>query len=140
MDEIDKRLREAAEGCIKAYETWAKSRKNFEAREALQEAVHELRKVSARLEIEMAASERDEMAQRPIPIPSHRASRARPNEAGNDLPDFVTEGGNAGGDEDAIGNSVAGSEGGQSRPPQRSQGRMGHHQRRPMRRPQDNSE
>jgi hypothetical protein len=90
MDEVEQRLREASDNCIKAYETWGKSRKNLEAREALQEAVHELRKVAARLEIEVAVSERDEMAQRPIPIPPHRSSRRRPGE-GNDLPDFILD-------------------------------------------------
>ncbi len=133
MDEIDKRLRETVDNCIKAYENWAKARKNVEARELLQEAVHELRKVSARLEIELASSERDEMTQRQIPIPSHRSSRPRPGQGGGSgLPDFITEGS----DDDSIGNSVEGSESGQNHAPrqQRSgggQGRM--QQRRPMR-------
>ena len=94
MDQTQQRLKDSAEACIKAYEVWGNSRKNAEAREQLQEAVHELRKVAARLEIEMASSERDEMTQRQIAIPPHRASRGRQAEIGNELPDFITEGGN----------------------------------------------
>ncbi len=80
MEEIDKRLRDATDACLAAHIEWAKSKKNSEARENLQEAVHELRKVAARLEIEMAVSERDEMASKPLPIPPHRSSKKRPGE------------------------------------------------------------
>ena len=93
MEETQQRLKDAAEACIKAYEAWGGSKKNAEARERLQEAVHELRKVAARLEIEVASSERDEMTQRPIAVPPHRASRPRNAEIGNELPDFITDGG-----------------------------------------------
>lgn len=92
MEETQQRLKDAAEACIKAYDAWGGSKKNAEAREQLQEAVHELRKVAARLEIEMASSERDEMTQRPIAVPPHRASRPRHAEIGNELPDFITDG------------------------------------------------
>ncbi|MEZ5919233.1 MAG: hypothetical protein R3D66_04815 [Alphaproteobacteria bacterium] len=77
MDEIEKRLRDAADRCIESYEVWSKKQKDAAARETLQEAIHELRKVSSRLEIELAASERQEMTQKPIPIPPHRDSRGR---------------------------------------------------------------
>ena len=90
MDDTLQRLKETAEACVKAYETWGGSRKNFAARESLQEAVHELRKVAARLEIEVAVSERDEMTQRPIPVPSHRTHKNRSAEVGNELPEFLT--------------------------------------------------
>lgn len=100
MDETQQRLKDTAEACIKAYDVWGISKKNAEAREQLQEAVHELRKVAARLEIEMAASERDEMTQRPIPVPPHRASRPRNAEIGNELPDFITDGGSSNNDDD----------------------------------------
>lgn len=133
MDEIETRLRETADKCIKAYEGWSKSKKNIEARGILQESLHELRRVSARLEIEMASSERDEMTQRQIPIPSHRSARHRGESSGSALPDFITEGGN---DDDSIGNSVEASEGqshGGNRP-QRSGGSPNRPQnRRPMR-------
>lgn len=95
MDQTQQRLKDSAEACIKAYDVWGNSKKNAEARERLQEAVHELRKVAARLEIEMASSERDELTQRQIAIPPHRASRGRQAEIGNELPDFITEGGSA---------------------------------------------
>ena len=143
MEDIDARLRQTADDCIKAYDAWSKSKKNAEARSALQETLHELRKVSARLEIEMASSERDEMTQRQIPIPSHRSSRPRGGHSGADMPDFIAE--PSGNDDDSIGNSVEGSEGPAQSPnqnrPQRSggsggQNRMQH--RRPMRpRPQE---
>jgi hypothetical protein len=80
MDEIEQRLRESTDACIKSYESWRSKEKDGAAREALQEAVHELRKVASRLEIEMAVSERNEMAGKPLPIPPHRSSRRpRPN-------------------------------------------------------------
>jgi len=92
MDEIEKRLRDTSEHCYNCYDTWQKNKKDSKAREDLNEAVHELRKVASRLEIELAVSERDEMASKPIPIPPHRASKRRgknqDNEAdeGNDAP------------------------------------------------------
>lgn len=130
MDEIGQRLRECADNCVAAYETWADARKDADIRERLQEAVHELRKVSARLEIEMAVSEREE-AQKPLPIPPHRSARRREqprdadvaaNESG--LPGFITEG--------------AQIEEGSHRPQQRTQRTVGN--RRPGRRPQSPQE
>ena len=95
MDEIDKRLKETSEACLKAYEAWNKDKKDGKAREVLQETVHELRKVASRLEIEVAVSERDEMTQKPIPIPPHRDSgkRGRDDNRGN----RAEGGGNGGG-------------------------------------------
>ena len=75
MDEIERRLREVSDTCVKAYLDWQASKKDLGSREVLQDAIHELRKVSARLEIEIAVSEREEMQSRPIPIPPHRATR-----------------------------------------------------------------
>jgi hypothetical protein len=86
MDEIEKRLRDATDNTVKFYQEWRTKQKDSKAREELMEAVHELRKVAARLEIEIAVSERDEMAAKPIPIPPHRAARKRPGE-GNDVSD-----------------------------------------------------
>lgn len=74
MDDIQKRLKETSEACIAAYEKWAGNKKDSGASETLQEAVHELRKVAARVEIELAISERDENALKPMSIPPHRAS------------------------------------------------------------------
>ena len=75
MDEIEKRLRESADACVTSYEAWRKDEKNSKTREELLESVHELRKVSSRLEIEIAISERQDMADKPIPIPPHRSSK-----------------------------------------------------------------
>jgi len=75
MSEIKDRLKEAAENCIASYEKWSNSAKDTQAQEALLEAVHELRKVAARLEIEIAVTERRQASSDPIPIPAHRASR-----------------------------------------------------------------
>ncbi len=77
MDEIATRLKETSEACIKAYDLWEKDKKEVEPKEELQEAVHELRKVASRLEIELAVSERDENG-RAIPIQSHQ-SRGKNN-------------------------------------------------------------
>src|SRR5262245_29082838 len=76
-EDIKKRLRESADSCLSSYEAWSANKKSAEARETLLEAVHEIRKVASRLEIELAISERDEMAQKPIPIPPHRDAQRR---------------------------------------------------------------
>lgn len=75
MDEIEKRLRDVSDTCVEAYLKWQGQRKNPDLRESLQDAIHELRKVTARLEIEIAVSEREEMTARPLPIPPHRSTR-----------------------------------------------------------------
>lgn len=77
-DTTDARLQGTAAQCVTAYATWQKSKKDAGAREQLMEALHELRKVASRVEIEVAVSERDEMTMRPLPIPPHRAAQARP--------------------------------------------------------------
>ncbi len=87
MDDIKQRLQETSENCFKCYEAWAADKKTLKAREDLQEAVHELRKVASRLEIEIAVSERSDMSQKPIPIPHHRDARRRNVEEGNDMDD-----------------------------------------------------
>lgn len=84
MDEIEKRLRESTEAFIKSFENWVAQNKNLESREGLMEAMHEVRKVVSRVEIEIAISERDRLGSRPIPIPSHRSQR-RSNEGGGDI-------------------------------------------------------
>ncbi len=74
-DEIKQRLEDSTEKCVKAYEAWRKDEKNVNARESLQEAVHEVRKVASRLEIELVKSDRDSVKQKPMPAPSHRNSK-----------------------------------------------------------------
>ncbi len=82
MDEIEKRLRESTDACIKSFEDWVKASKSLESREVLMETMHEVRKVISRVEIEIAISERDRLGSRPIPIPAHRSQRKR--EGGED--------------------------------------------------------
>lgn len=72
---VKDRLSEATANCLKAFDAWESKKKDSQIRENLREAVHELRKVAARLEISVAVSERDEITSKPIPIPSHRSSR-----------------------------------------------------------------
>ena len=120
MDEIGQRLKETSDACITAYEKWLGAKKESAALESLQEAVHELRKVSARLEIEMAVSEREEMSQRPIPVPTHRTSRRRDNN--DSLPDFIAEGnGDSDGPKRGRSGARRSSGGGRGRSPQKPQ-------------------
>ncbi len=73
MDDIQKRLKETSDSCLESYEKWTGSKKDSDAREALRESIHEVRKVASRLEIEMAVSERDEAGVKPLPVPPHRS-------------------------------------------------------------------
>lgn len=83
MEDIEKRLRESSDTCFASFSLWHKNKKDGPARESLQEAIHELRKVASRLEIELAISERDEMAQKRIPIPPHRDAKRRFPQSGD---------------------------------------------------------
>lgn len=74
LDALEGRIRETARGCIAAYRTWRQSTTDL-TDQGLRDAVHELRKALARLEIEMSAGRREERAPKPIPIPAHRAAR-----------------------------------------------------------------
>jgi hypothetical protein len=73
MDEIQTRLQETSQNCLKSYTEWVGKKRDHKAQEDLQAAIHELRKVASRLEIDLAVSERDQMTARHIPIPSHRS-------------------------------------------------------------------
>jgi hypothetical protein len=107
MDDIQQRLKDTSDECVKALAVWLSGKQSPVAREGLLEAVHELRKVAARLEIEMAVSERSEQSHRPMAIPSHRSQTRRPqhqaqpsvqsqsqaqDDVGNELPDFIQQG------------------------------------------------
>lgn len=72
-DEIKARLEETSATCVKTFVAWRDDEKNSKTREELQEAIHELRKVASRLEIELAVSERKNSTSKPIPIPAHRS-------------------------------------------------------------------
>lgn len=76
MDDTLGRLRTASDECVKNYEAWLDDKKAGKNREALQEAIHELRKVASRLEIDIAVSERQNQTQKQIPIPAHRSTHA----------------------------------------------------------------
>jgi len=87
MEDVDKRLSETSAKCATALDAWSKDKKDAKVRSELQESMHELRKVLSRIEIEIAISERDQNGQKPIPMPSHRDSRAEKNDnRGNRAP------------------------------------------------------
>lgn len=74
MDDIQTRLKETSQNCLVAHEAWDTKKQDKKAQEDLHSAIHELRKVSSRLEIELAVSERDKATAKPLPIPSHKSS------------------------------------------------------------------
>lgn len=86
MDDIKARLQECSEACFKSYEAWD-AKKETQTRENLQEAIHELRKVASRLEIEITLSERAKVTGKPIPIPSHRSNSKSKGPVESILPD-----------------------------------------------------
>jgi hypothetical protein len=94
-EDIKTRLKSTSEQCQTCYEAWSVNNKDAKLREALQDSIHELRKVASRLEIELAISERDDLKQKPLPIPPHRDARARTRNAQDD--DESNGNGNSGG-------------------------------------------
>ncbi len=74
MDDIQTRLKETSKNCLVAHEAWDSKQQDKKAQEELHSAIHELRKVSSRLEIDLAVSERDQATSKPLPIPSHKSS------------------------------------------------------------------
>ncbi len=108
MSDVQDRLKKASEACIKSHENWDANKKDSDARENLQESIHELRKVISRLEIDIAVSERDNSKGKPLPIPSHRSQSKK--EGGNEsiLPD--------GGHTENNGSKSGGRSGGAKRP------------------------
>ncbi|NQZ14656.1 MAG: hypothetical protein HRT94_07530 [Alphaproteobacteria bacterium] len=73
MSDTLARIQEKGAACIAAYEAWNGSKKDGDKREALQDSLHELRKAVARIEIEIATSDRDSGSSKQIPIPPHRS-------------------------------------------------------------------
>lgn len=73
MSDVKERLQTTATTCLESYDAWVNDSKDNAKRETLQDAIHEVRKVMSRLEIDMAVSERDSGG-RPLPIPEHRSS------------------------------------------------------------------
>jgi hypothetical protein len=88
MDEIQTRLQETSQNCMKAYSEWVGRKKDAQAQEKLQAAIHELRKVASRLEIDLAISERDQNAVRPLAVPSHRSAKGNAVESDDEGQDF----------------------------------------------------
>lgn len=74
------RLQETAAKCLSSLDTWNKDLKNVEARESLLEAVHELRKVTSRLEIDIAMNDRQVVNAKPLPIPEHKSKTKGKNQ------------------------------------------------------------
>jgi transposase-like protein len=83
VDATEGRLRETARASLVAYRNWRQT-PGEKSIQTLGDAVHELRRVLARIEIDMAASRRDEQAARPIPIPWHRSARRVTPQGGNE--------------------------------------------------------
>ena len=77
MGDIEKRLHDTSEHCYNCYDAWSKDEQDLNARENLQEAIHELRKVASRLDIELAVSASKQRTQPPLDIPPHRDSQSR---------------------------------------------------------------
>tara|TARA_R110001592_G_scaffold27763_12_gene102697 strand:- start:718 stop:1053 length:336 start_codon:yes stop_codon:yes gene_type:complete len=78
MEDIQTRLKETSQTCLEAYLVWDEKKQDPKSQEELHSAIHELRKVSSRLEIELAISERDQITSKPLPIPSHRSNSKGP--------------------------------------------------------------
>ncbi len=87
MEDVQARLKESADACLKSYEEWTSKEGSAETRENLQESIHELRKVASRLEIEIAISERKKVTSKPLPIPPHRSQSKHKGNVESILPD-----------------------------------------------------
>jgi ElaB/YqjD/DUF883 family membrane-anchored ribosome-binding protein len=96
MSEIKQRLQETAENCLKQYEAWDAKKSDSETRENLQEAIHDLRKVASRLEIEIAISERENISSKPIAIPQHRSQSKAKGAVESILPENTNTSGDSG--------------------------------------------
>jgi hypothetical protein len=73
----DQRMAATATACADAFRAW-KAAPATVGTQPLADSLHELRRVIARMEIEMSASRREE--QRPLPIPNYRFNHAPPQQ------------------------------------------------------------
>lgn len=73
------RLQETAAKCLSSLDSWNKNLKDLDARESLLEAVHELRKVTSRLEIDIAMNDRQVVNAKPLPVPEHKSKMEKKN-------------------------------------------------------------
>ncbi|MEM9469521.1 MAG: hypothetical protein AAF988_05105 [Pseudomonadota bacterium] len=83
MGDTLKRIQETGATCIAAYEGWDGDKKDTKKREDLLDSLHEMRKAMARVEIEIATSDRGSSSSKHIPIPSHR-SHSKSNDGGSE--------------------------------------------------------
>lgn len=91
----DDRLKEGFASLDKTYSAWIGQKANKSARDELQHDLQEMRRVLARIEIELARSETSERSSRPVPIPEHRSShkKGKPEyEPGNAIDVEIKEG------------------------------------------------
>ena len=72
-EETAMRLQETAAKCLSSLNAWNKDLNNRDAREALLDSVHELRKVTSRLEIDIALNDRKATNAKPMPVPEHKS-------------------------------------------------------------------
>ncbi len=93
MPDIEDRLKQTSERCLKAYSAWNSEKNDSKTIEELRVSIHELRKVSSRLEIDMAVSERQQSSNKALPIPTHPDSAGR-SQSNPDHEDFADEGQN----------------------------------------------
>lgn len=108
---IQERMTESSKACLESFKDWETNKKDTEKRETLLAAVHELRKVSSRIEIEVALSERDEQARKNIPIPAHRSHKNNKSKDAS-AEDDSNEGNDDDGDDDALPSFIKGGESG----------------------------
>jgi hypothetical protein len=73
----DERMSQAAANSADLYRAW-KAAPGEQNHQALADSLHEIRKILARMEIEMSASRKDE--QRPIPAPAYRNQQRTPQQ------------------------------------------------------------
>jgi transposase-like protein len=73
----DERMDAASKACAEAYKAW--KGQTGSGVQGLTDALHELRKVIARMEIEISASRKEEL--RPIPFPAYRTTMPPPQQS-----------------------------------------------------------
>lgn len=112
MDTIKERLETTSQECLKCLDGWSENQKDTAAREALSSAIHELRKVASRLEIELALSERDQMAKKPSLRSSQVSHQARSQ---SEIADEAGAGASGGGRSSRSGRRRSSSGGGSGR-------------------------
>lgn len=70
---VEQRLQESAAECLSSLSKWKANLKDDDAKQALLGSVHELRKVCARIEVDVAMNDRTNTNSKHIPIPEHKS-------------------------------------------------------------------